>query len=160
MSGHDGAGRCRAAYRDPEHGGVSVLVIGMVAIALLLVLGVVGATSVQLSRIRLLDAADAAALDAADAIDRDTVYEFGLGDGVPLTDAGVLEAAGDHLADRGLPPRITGWSLGPGSGSPDGRTAVVVLQGEASIPVISRILDPFGGGVTITVQSRARSDLE
>lgn len=146
--------------RDPESGAVSVLVIGMVAIALVLVLGVVGATSVQLSRIRLLDAADAAALDAADAIDEDSVYREGLGEGVPLTDAGVLDAAGSHLAGRGLPPRITGWSLGPGSGSPDGRTAVVVLQGRASIPLISRILDPFGGGVTITVESRARSDLE
>lgn len=145
---------------DPERGGVSVLVIGMIAIALLLVLGVVGATSVQLSRIRLLDAADAAALDAADAIDEETVYERGLGDGVPLTDAGVLDAAGVHLAGRGLPPRVTGWALGPGSGSPDGRTAVVVLQGRVSIPVISRILDPFGGAVTITVESRARSDLQ
>jgi NADPH-dependent ferric siderophore reductase len=35
-----------------------------------------------------------------------------------------------------------------------------MLQGEAAIPVVSRILEQFGGGVTITVSSSARSDLE
>lgn len=143
-----------------EDGQISILLIGLVSIALLLVLGVVGATSVQLSRIHLLDAADAAALAAADAVDTDRLYEHGLGDGVPLTSSGVVEAAGEHLARQPLPDRVTSWAVASGTGTPDARTAVVRLHGEARIPVVSGILRSLGGSVTITVESRARSDLD
>lgn len=143
-----------------DSGQISVLLLGMVTIALTLVIGVVGATSVQLSRIHLLDAADAAALDASDAIDEESLYRTGLGPGVPLTDEGVARAAAEHLAARQLPQRVAGWWVASGTGSPDGRTAVVRLQGQARIPVVSRVLSRFGGAVTITVQSRARSELD
>lgn len=145
---------------DPEEGQVSILLIGMVAVALTVVLGVVGVTSVQLGRIHLLDAADAAALDASDALDAPTAYTAGVGAGVPLTGAGVVQAAQDHLASRALPSRLTGWQVGPGTGTPDGRTAVVVLSGSARIPVVTPVLSVFGGSVPITVTSTARSDLE
>ncbi|MGD8200059.1 pilus assembly protein TadG-related protein [Ornithinimicrobium sp. W1679] len=145
---------------DPEAGQVSILLIGMVAVALTVVLGVVGVTSVQLARIHLLDAADAAALDASDALDEVTAYSTGVGTGVPLTDAGVAQAASDHLAARALPSRLTGWQVAAGTGTPDGRTAVVVLSGGARVPVASSVLSAFGGSVPITVTSTARSDLE
>lgn len=145
---------------DPDAGQISVLLIGMVAIALTIILGVVGVTSVQLSRIHLLDAADAAALDASDALVQERAYDEGIGVGVPLTDASVQEAAGAYLAARPMPGRVAAWSLGPGTGSPDGRTAVVVLTGQAQIPVVSPVLSAFGGGVSITVTSSARSDLQ
>ncbi len=144
---------------DHERGQVSILLIGMVSLVLLLVLGVVGATSVQLSRIHLLDAADAAALAAADAVDEDTLYDAGLGEGIPLTSGGVRAAASEHLAHQAVPDRISGWGVAPGTGTPDARTAVVRIQGEARIPVVSRLLRSLGGGITITVESRARSDL-
>jgi hypothetical protein len=150
----------RRLRETPDRGQISVLLIGMVSVALLLVLGVVGATSVQLSRIHLLDAADAAALAAADAVDEEAVYGRGLGDGVPLTAEGVVAAAAEHLARQPVPPRVGGWQLAPGTGTPDSRTAVVRVQGEARIPLVSGILRPLGGGVVITVESRARSDLE
>lgn len=143
-----------------DSGQVSVLLVGMTAIALTLVLGVVGATSVQLSRIHLLDAADAAALDASDEVNEEAVYDQGLGEGLPLTDEGVARAATEHLAARDRPERIGTWWIGEGTGTPDGRTAVVRVSGEAQIPVVSGILRSFGGGVTVTVESRARSDLE
>ncbi len=154
--------RMAAALRsaNPEQGALSILVLGMVLITLTLVLGVVGATSVQLSRIHLLDAADAAALDASDAVDAESAYGGGLADGVPLTDSGVQQAALAHLARREVPDRLSGWVVSPGTGSPDGRTAVVVVSGQAQIPLVSAILRQFGGGVTITVESHARSDLE
>lgn len=145
---------------DPEAGQVSILLIGMVAVALTVVLGVVGVTSVQLARIHLLDAADAAALDASDALDEATAYATGVGAGVPLTDAGVAQAASEHLASRTLPSRLTGWQVAAGTGTPDGRTAVVVLSGGARIPVASSVLSAFGGSVPIAVTSTARSDLE
>lgn len=145
---------------DRERGQISVLLIGMLAVALTIVLAVVGVTSVQLSRIHLLDAADAAALDASDALAEERAYSEGVGAGVPLTDASVQQAAGAYLAARPLPGRISAWTLGPGTGSPDGRTAVVVLSGRAEIPVVSPVLHALGGGVTVTVTSSARSDLQ
>lgn len=139
---------------------MSILLIGLVAITLLLILGVVGATSVQLSRIHLLDAADAAALAAADSVDEDAVYGGGLGEGIPLSPEGVRQAAQEQLALQPLPDRLAGWAIAAGTGTPDARTAVVRVEGEARIPVISRVLRSFGGGVFITVESHARSDLE
>lgn len=143
-----------------EEGQISILLVGMVAVVLTIVMGIVGVTSVQLSRIHLLDAADAAALDASDALARERVYAEGLGDGVPLTDASVAEAAVTHLASRERPSRVSAWSVAPGTGTPDGRTAVVVVTGVARIPVVSPVLAALGGGVTVTVRSTARSDLE
>ncbi|MGB3186245.1 MAG: pilus assembly protein TadG-related protein [Ornithinimicrobium sp.] len=143
-----------------EDGQIGILLIGMMSIALTLILGVMAVTSIQLSRIQLLDAADAAALDAADAVSEEVVYGGGVDDGVPLTDQGVIEAAGQHLAGRQRPSRVLAWSLLPGSGSSDGRTAVVRLQGQAAIPVISTLMSTFGGSVSITVESSARSDLD
>lgn len=152
--------RVPTAPADPESGQISILLIGMLSITLVLVLGVVGATSVQLSRIHLLDAADAAALAAADTVDEDSIYGHGLGEGVPLTSEGVTAAAAEHLARQPVPDRLLGWQVAPGTGTPDARTAVVRLQGEAKIPVVSGILSSFGGSVTITVESRARSELD
>lgn len=160
------SGRDEVAARDlllqpgKDEGQIGVLLIGMVAICLTLILGIVGVTSVQLSRIQLLDAADAAALDAADAVDASGLYEEGVGSGVRLTDAGVGEAAAAHLSARTRPPRVSDWTLVGDTGTPDGRTAVVQLQAHVRIPVVSRALAQFGGGVTVTVRSTARSDLE
>lgn len=144
---------------DGEDGQITVLLVGMVAITLTVIFGVVGVTAVQLSRIHLLDAADAAALDASDALARDRVYAEGLGQGLPLSDETVAQAAAAHLAARDRPPRLSAWAVAPGTGTPDGRSAVVVVTGVARIPVVSPVLEPLGGGVTITVTSTARSDL-
>ncbi len=145
--------------KSTEDGQISILLIGMMSVSLLLILGVIGATSMQLSRIQLLDAADAAALDAADSIAEATVYEGGVGDGLQLTSEGVVAAASRNLAQRVRPGRVAAWTVAGGTGTPDGRTAVVVVQGQAAIPVISQALDVFGSSITITVQSSARSDV-
>lgn len=144
---------------EPEAGQISVLLVGLVAVTLTIVFGIVGVTSVQLSRIHLLDAADAAALDASDALAEEQVYAGGLGSGVPVTGETVAEAAAAYLASRPVPGRLAGWAVAPGTGTPDGRTAVVTLTGTARIPVVSPVLAAFGGGVSITVTSSARSDL-
>lgn len=139
---------------------MSILLIGMVAVTLSIVMAVVGVTSVQLSRIHLLDAADAAALDASDALAEEQAYGGGIGAGLPISQATVQEAASAYLASRPLPQRLDGWAVAPGTGTGDGRTAVVAVTGQARIPVLSPVLSAFGGGVTITVTSSARSDLE
>ena len=152
------AAASRQGNRDTEDGGITILIIGLCCIALMLILGIITVTSAQLARMRLLDAADAAALDAADSID-DRVYSDGIDKAVPLTDATVWAAAGAHLAASPMPDRMRSWHLDGGTGSPDGETAVVVLTGTAELPIASRVVEFVGGSITITVESRARADV-
>lgn len=147
--------RARAALTD-ERGALSVLVLGLTVIAMTLIIGGLAVTSVHISRMRLLDAADAAALDATDEGAR-RIYAEGVGEDLPLDDALVQRAAADHLASRGRPHGLEGWSVALGTGSPDGRTAVVRLTGEADLPLVGGLLESLGGSVTVTVESRARA---
>ncbi|MBK6886795.1 MAG: hypothetical protein IPH03_10370 [Tetrasphaera sp.] len=144
---------------DTETGSISLMILGLCVIGLVLVLGIVTVTSAQLTRMRLLDAADAAALDAADSIAQ-SAYTSGIGESVPLSDAEVTQTARDYLSSRPLPDRMQTWSVGPGTGSPDGATAVVVVTGTADLPVLTPILAALGGSITITVESRARADVD
>lgn len=153
-------GRCGDSGQGSgqDSGQVSILMLGMVLVALTLLLGGIGTTAVHLGRIHLLDAADAAALDAADAVDLQTAYRSGVAHGLPLSDATVREAAQAHLAAREQPGRVSAWRVGQATGTPDGRTAVVQLHGTVRVPVVSTVLDALGGSVSVTVTSRARSD--
>ena len=151
------AGRCvtwsraaRSRRADRERGQISLLILGFTAVALMLVVGGVDATAVQLARTRMLDAADGAALDAADALD----------EAVRLTDATVQQAAAGYLAAQPRPSGVSSWGLASGTGAADGQTAVVRLQGRATIPMLASVVQVFGGSVTITVESRARAGLQ
>ena len=137
---------------------MSLLVVGFSVVAILLIVGTVAVTSVQLSRMRLLDAADGAALDAADSLDVGA-YHQGLGGAVALSDSTVRLTAVDYLAQRPRPESLLDWEVSGGTGSPDGETAVVRISGEARVPLVGGLLEAFGGSVTITVESRARADL-
>lgn len=154
-------GRLRRRLHGPgrDRGQVSVLILGLFVIVVVLILGAVDVTAAQLARMRLLDTADAAALDAADAIDERSAYRDGVPDHLALTDASVQAAAGDHLARTPLPSGITRWRLVPRTGTPDGSTAVVTLQGRATLPMSGWVLEQLGGSVTITVTSSARARL-
>lgn len=137
---------------------MTLLVTGCMAIAVLLILGTVVATSAQLARVRLLDVADGAALDAADALDT-RAYSVGLDDAVAVSGATVWEEAEAYLAVRERPDRITWWSVEPGTGTPDGETAVVVVSGRVELPVVGPLVEAVGGSVTITVVGSARAGL-
>ncbi len=150
------ARRARATRR--EDGSISLLILGLALIAMLLVAGTVAVTSAHLSRMRLLDVADGAALSAANALD-ESAYAQGVGESVPLSDASVRRRAATYLGSRPLPARITQWRLAPGTGTPDGRTAVVLVVGEAELPMVGPALRDLGVSVTITVESRARADV-
>jgi hypothetical protein len=142
-----------------ERGQISVLILGFTLIALMLIIGGVDVTAVQLSRTRLLDTADSAALDAADALDNGSAYSGGLKLAVPITDASVARSAAGYLAAQPRPHGISSWVLASGTGSPDGQTAVIRLRGTVDIPIAASVLSAFGGSVQITVESRARSGL-
>jgi uncharacterized membrane protein len=149
-----------ATCPDHERGQISILILGFTTVALMLVVGGVDVTAVQLARARLLDAADGAALDAADSLDEPGAYGRGFDDAVRLTDATVRQAASGYLAAQPKPTGVSSWGLVSGTGAPDGQTAVVRLQGEATIPVLASVVEAFGGSVTITVESRARAGLQ
>jgi hypothetical protein len=131
-----------------------VLVLSMVCT--LLITGVISVTSVHLSRMKLLDVADGAALAAANALD-DTAYQGGVGDTVPLSNATVQQAAADYVSRRPKPASMVSWGLGGGTGTPDGELAVVQMSCVAEVPFVGWLL---GEGVTITVASRARADVD
>jgi len=150
--------RVRRLVRARESGQVTLLVIGFMVVGLMLVVGTVAVTSAQLSRMRLLDAADGAALDAADSLDA-AAYREGVGDAVPVSDATVRETAVRYPAGRPLPTGMRSWSVVGGTGSPDGQTAVVRLTGDADLPLVGGVLRGLGGSVTITVESRARAEV-
>ena len=141
-----------------ERGSISLFILGLSLVAMLLIAGAVAVTSAHLSRMRLLDVADGAALSAANALD-DAAYQRGVGESVPLSNASVQERAATYLRARPRPGSISQWRLAPGTGTPDGRTAVVVVVGEAQLPMVGTALRELGVSVTIRVESRARSDL-
>jgi hypothetical protein len=142
--------------RRDEAGSLSVLTLSLVMIAIVLILGGVGVTSALVARMRLIDAADGAALSAANAL-AGTAYTQGVGQEVPLSNGGVVAAARDYLATRPVPQDILTWTLEPQTGTPDGRTAVVAMSATVQIPLLSQVLDAFGGSVTVSVVSRARA---
>lgn len=152
------ADRLRVDRQDS--GRIIILCAGLFAILGLLVIGGVDVTSVQLARVHLLDAADAAALDAADAADNSAIYGAGVGQSVPLSSASVWQDARAGLAAQELPPHVLGWAIADGTGTPDGRTAVVRLRGTVHPPLFGGVLSALGHDVTITVQAQARSDVD
>lgn len=153
------AARLHRVRTTQDSGQVTLLVLGFTLVAAMLIVGTVAVTSLQLSRMRLLDAADGAALDAADSLDA-SAYQRGLGQAVPVSDDTVRATAESYLAERPLPVGMIAWQVAPGTGSPDGQSAVVRIVGEADLPMVGGVLRGLGGSVTLTVQSRARSDLQ
>lgn len=149
-----------ATRRRPDDGQVMLLVLGYAVVTMLLVTVVAAATSVHLTRHRLVGLADGAALDAADALDIGGFYapgRAGAADPVPLSDATVRRSVEDYLgvAAGGQPfPRPV---VGPGTGTPDGVTAQVTLTTTARIPIVSTVLRPWADGVRVTVTVRARA---
>lgn len=141
-----------------EKGSVTLLVMGCLATAMLLVFGTIVATSAQLARVQLLDVADGAALDAADAFDSGA-YTAGFGDAVSISSASVWGSAQSYLGARERPGRVTWWSVEPGTGTPDGETAVVVVSADVSLPVVGPLVEAIGRSITITVTGTARAGL-
>ena len=106
---------------EEDRGSISLLSLGMMLVAAMLIVVGVDITAVQLARTQLWDAADSAALDAADRIDEDRVYTQGLPSMVPVTSAGVAESppirvdvlnglgAGDAFGGALCHALLSGW---------------------------------------------------
>ena len=151
-----------------DAGRITVLVVGYFVVVAALVGVVGGVAAVQTARQRLVALADAAALEASQAVDEQAYYRAGLaragpvgagGGAVPLTDAGVRAAATRSLLAGGAQERFPSLVLGPATGSPDGATAQVELSAVVDVPVLPVTIRDAVGGVPITVLSRARAPL-
>ncbi|EAP99822.1 hypothetical protein JNB_06624 [Janibacter sp. HTCC2649] len=133
-----------------------LLILVFTMICILLITGVIAVTSIHLSRMKLLDVADGAALAAANALD-DSAYGGGVGEAVPLSNATVRDTAGAYVASRPMPAGMAEWGLSGETGTPDGELAVVHMSCVAEVPFIGWML---GDGVRVNVVSRARADVE
>jgi hypothetical protein len=150
--------RLRARADD---GQITLLVLVYTLIAFSLVAVVADITAVHLARTQLLDAADAAALDAADALTGATPYSAGLaGEAVPLTDQGVRDQAERYLSTYAPPSRLDRVALTGATGTQDGASATVQLAGRVRLPVAAAVVAGFSGGITVTVSSTARAVIE
>lgn len=156
--GH-GAGSGRLRYGRRDSGQVSILIFGLLGIVLLLVLGGIDVTAAQIARTRLLDASDSASLEAANALDEGAAYTNGIGSSIVVSNETVDRAAATSLATRPMPYGISAWHTAAGTGTTDGHTAVVVVEGVADLPMTGGLLSALGRSVTITVESRARAPL-
>lgn len=158
-AGWSRAGRVRRAGDDSGQVLLLALVYGLVAI--LLVLVVVAASAVHLDRKRLLALADAAALDAADAVDEPAYFAAtGAGgiDAVPITDRTVRESVTAYLQRQDAPSRFVGLAVDTSAtGTPDGETAVVVLTAR-SVPFLPDVVaGRYRAGVPLRVAASAVS---
>ena len=138
---------------------ITPLILGFAVILISLIVGGVAVTSAQVARMQLYDVSDAAALDAADAIDAGA-YTGGVGDTVPVASRTVAETAAAYVARTERPREMTSWTIAPGTGSPDGRTAVVRMSCQARLPLVGGLLSALGGSVTVHAESRARAGLD
>lgn len=138
-----------------------ILTIAFALIAMALVLVVAAASAVHLERKQLLALADAAALDAADAIDLDRYYGEGVGGAgsgpVPLTGENVRAAVVEHLAASPSASGLHGLVIGEPTGTPDGATAQVTLGAVARPAFVPWVLVGWADGVPLRVTSSARA---
>jgi len=142
--------------QDSEAGQLMVLIIGFTLLALLLTTVVVAASSVYIEHKKLLSLADGASVAAADSF---TLGQLETGGGSPtavLTGARVRSAAVEFLDRSSASARFSGLAVGPGTGSPDGSTAVVVLSAAVHPPVVNFLVPD---GIRIEAGSTARSQL-
>ncbi len=133
-----------------------------VAFALVLVAVVVSATAVHLDRKRLFDLADATALDAADAMAAETVYEGGLPDPAEggvlvLSDADVESSVRSFLVTH--PAMLAGLDDVTiiGAVTPDGRTANVQLAARSRPILVSWVTQLWSDGIIVRAESSARA---
>ncbi|GAB3470984.1 hypothetical protein AB1207_14820 [Kineococcus endophyticus] len=137
-----------------DEGRITLLALAFGLLATVLVLVVTSASAVHLQRKELYALSDAAARDAADALDEDRYYAGGrAGDPLLLTRASVRDSVEAYVAAH-----AAGVAVGAGTGTPDGRTARVELVRVTTPPFASFVPAQFVR-VRLVARSSAVADL-
>ncbi len=142
--------------RGGEDGQLIVLMMGYITVAMLVATVVMAVTSVYLEHKKLLSLADGAAVAAADSFSLGQLDSTAGSPTAVLSPGRVRGAALVHLEGSGAFGRVSGLSLAPGTGSPDGATAVVVLSAAVHPPVLNFLVP---AGIRIEAASTARARL-
>jgi hypothetical protein len=149
--------------RRDDGGQTTVLILGYAVVVLALILTVASATTVHLTRHRLLSVADGAALDAADALDNRRFYAElgGAGPGpdqvVALTAESVRTSVAGYLAASPAAAALGDVTVAAPTDTPDGFTAQVTLVTRARLPLLPALFgDRAAVDVTVTARARAR----
>lgn len=151
--------------RDDE-GQLTLLIIGFVAIAAVLVIVGIDASKVFLARRALSSAADAAAVAASQAVDRNAIYA-GIGGGcgglLPLDPDVAAQRAALAVDDQAAGLHSTFTELADPETSVTGDTVAVHLSGRVAMPFghILAVLVPGhdDGTVQIDATSHAQAPL-
>lgn len=140
-----------------DDGQLSLLILGLVAILLLLVSLVTGASKIYLTQHALASAADAAALAGANSPDEERLYT-GSGAALPLTDDSVSDGVRRYVTAAELADQFHGFALRRAE-AVDGTTAAVTLRATVTIPFVDHFAPRLGSGYVVTVSAYARSPL-
>lgn len=149
-----------------DRGQLTLLVIGFVALAATLVVVGVDVSKVFLARRALASAADAAALSAAEAVDRDAIYTgggVGCGQLLPVDPARAATLVDAVLTDDVDDLRAAVRRLDRPVTTVDGGVVTVALSGRVAVPFghVLALLVPghADGTVAVGVTAHARSPL-
>lgn len=139
-----------------EDGQMMVLIVGYVLLALLVTTAVMAASSLYIEHKKLLSMADGASVAAADSYMLGQVETQGGSPTAVLNGGRVRNVAADYLNRNGAHARFDSLAVAPGTGSPDGSTAVVALSAEVHPPIVNFLIPD---GIRIEATSTARSRL-
>ena len=139
-----------------DSGQILPLLVGFVVFAFLLVLVTVDITALHLQRQELHALTDAAALDAADALEEELFYENGAQRRpVPLSSVSVQSSVRSYLREKPGPAVELSVRVGRPTGALDGATAQVTFTGRARVPLIGLVVRRWARGVPLEATSRA-----
>jgi hypothetical protein len=149
---------------DHERGSITVLIIGFTAIAMALIVAGVDISKVFLAERALSSAADAAAVDAAQGVDTDRVYDgpdLRCGEALPLDPARAAAMARESVGERSPDLARSFKQLDPPDATVEGRTVTVAMRGEVRVP-FGRLLKFLGianddGAVPVRASAHAAS---
>jgi hypothetical protein len=153
--------RCRAG---DDEGQITLLVIGYVGIALLLIVAGIDASKVFLAQRALSSAADSAVLAAAQGVDTHALYAgpgIRCGTILPLDQGRAAELAATSLDDAGPSLRRTFSGLGAPQTAVAGGDVSVQLSGQVAVPfgtVLGWLVPSYPDGqVPVTETAHATS---
>ncbi len=146
----------RLLNRRDDEGTIGILTLGFAVLAIMLILVISAATSVHMTRMRLVHLADELAEDASDAVSSEGYFatQAGTAD-VELARSRMTDAVVAHVTQRGT-DRLEGVSI-VSVDAPDAITARVTVEITVYPLFGLEALMPFADGITVTATGQSRA---